>query len=262
MGQEHVEMALVHRNVSRLTDRTARMVQPFGHIAQLHEIAEILNRGIAATTLGIMHEGRAIDRRQDQIATTDLNIALGVARILGKGLGRCGNQLAGQTARNMHPLALHIRPRRAPQRQRPFVLDKVDTYLFQNGLGVPFNDLQRFFVQNLEIRNVALDELCGLKGHRGPFRATGRPAATPSPTPCCNIVHESLRKLFCPLCGMPDKTRLGKAAHDRQKRHDHLPKATKIPPSTWRKYPTGVRGCETPACRPLAIPFAILYAKP
>ena len=34
-------MPLVYRHIGRLADRAARMVQPFAHIAQFHEILEI-----------------------------------------------------------------------------------------------------------------------------------------------------------------------------------------------------------------------------
>ena len=49
---------------------------------------------------------------------------------------------------------------------------------FQHGFCVVLDDLQRFLVQDLEIRDIALDELCRLERDRRPFRPTRRPATT------------------------------------------------------------------------------------
>ena len=85
MGQKHVQMALVHRHIGRLTDRAAGMVQPFRHIAQLHEVLEIMQRGVAAAAFGIAHEGRAVNRGKNKVSPANLDIPLGVARMLGEG---------------------------------------------------------------------------------------------------------------------------------------------------------------------------------
>ena len=86
MGVQHVQMTLVHRNVRRLADRAARMVQPFAHIAQLHKVLEIMDRGIAPPARRIAHERWAINRGQHQIAPTHIDIAVRIAGILGKRL--------------------------------------------------------------------------------------------------------------------------------------------------------------------------------
>jgi|GEM_PF-6562970 len=46
MREQHVEAALVHGHIGRLADRAAGMVQPFRHLAQPHEAAEILDPGM------------------------------------------------------------------------------------------------------------------------------------------------------------------------------------------------------------------------
>jgi hypothetical protein len=77
-------MALVDGYVGGLADGAAGMVQPFRHVAELHEIAEILHRRIATAAGRIAHEGRAVDRRQHQVAPADLDRAFGVAGHLGE----------------------------------------------------------------------------------------------------------------------------------------------------------------------------------
>jgi hypothetical protein len=42
------------------------MVQPFRHLAEFHELVEVGNRCVAPPAFDIAHEGRAIDRREDQ----------------------------------------------------------------------------------------------------------------------------------------------------------------------------------------------------
>ena len=130
MRAQHIKVALVHRNIGRLANGAARMVQPFRHIAQLHEFLEIVQRGIAPPACDIAHEGRPINRGQHQIAAANLDIALWVAGVLGEGFRCSRTQLARQPTRNMHPLAAHIRTRFAPAHQRRFILDKVDADLF------------------------------------------------------------------------------------------------------------------------------------
>ena len=62
MRMQHIEVTFVYRDVGRLAYRPPRMVQPFGHIAQLHEFLEVRHRSITAPPRGIAHKRRAIDR--------------------------------------------------------------------------------------------------------------------------------------------------------------------------------------------------------
>ncbi len=192
MRQQHVEVALVHRHVGRLADRAARVVQPFRHVAQLHEVAEILDRRIAPPALGVAHEGRAVDRREHQVVAADLDAALGVAGVLGDTARRRLAQLAGEAARDVHPLALHVGAGLLPALQRLGIVDEGDADLLQHRLGVGLDDLQRFFVENVEGRNAALDRRgrCDLQLRAlGPPRRTA--AAASAASPC--LFHLTLR---------------------------------------------------------------------
>ena len=82
MRMQHVEVTLVHRDIRGFAHRAARMVQPFRHVAKLHEVAEILHRRIAPPALGIPHERRTVDRCQDKVAPADLHVALRIAGVL------------------------------------------------------------------------------------------------------------------------------------------------------------------------------------
>ena len=89
----------------------------------------------------------------------------------------------------MHPLAAHIGPRRAPERQRTLIFNEINADFFKNRIGVPFDDLQRFFVQNLKIRDVALNEPGRLKRHRRALGPPRRSATAPNPA-SHNFVHQ------------------------------------------------------------------------
>ena len=176
-------MALVDGHIGGLTDGAAGMVQPLGHIAKLHEFVEIFHRGIATAPGGVAHEGRAIDRGQHQIAPADLDVARGVARMLGELRRRGLAQLACQAAGDTHAVAGHIRPGRAPQRQRLGIVGKVHADLFQHRIGVILDDLQRLFGQHLVVGNVAFDVFRCLEGHSRACRPTCRTATT-APASC------------------------------------------------------------------------------
>jgi hypothetical protein len=158
MRVEHVEMALVDGHVGRLADRAARMVQPFRHVAQLHERLEIGHRGIAPPAIEVAHRragrrparGRGNCRRSRRRGR--------VARDLGEFRRRGFAQLAGKAAGDAHALAFDIGAGLAPAVQRGGVLDEPDADLFQHRFGVVLDDLERLFVQDLEVRDVALDE--------------------------------------------------------------------------------------------------------
>ena len=105
MAVDHVEMALVDRQVDRLAHRAAGMMDEGRHVGELHEIAEILDGGVAAALVEVADEGRAVDRREDRVVAADDDVALGVARMLdvsrGRGLRRsaCAAGRAGKRTR-------------------------------------------------------------------------------------------------------------------------------------------------------------------
>ena len=130
MREQHVQMAFVHRDISRFTDGAARVVQIFGHIAQLHELLEIIHRGIAAAAISVAHERRAIDRRADKSIAADHDGFLRVAGVLGDGGRSRFAQLTRQATWDAHALAFDGRTGFAPAIQSRRVVDKVDTDFF------------------------------------------------------------------------------------------------------------------------------------
>ena len=75
-------------------------------------------------------------------------------------LGRGQDQIvtiAGQAAREVHALALDVRARGLPQRERLGVIAKVDADLLQDGVGVVLDGDEALFIEHLVVRQRARD---------------------------------------------------------------------------------------------------------
>ncbi len=178
------------------------MMQPLGHIAQLHEFAEIVHRGIAAPTSDIAYKRGAINRRADQSFATDYHVTVRVAGVLGIAGRRGFAQFACQSARDADPFAFDLGPGFAPAFKCGRVVDKVHANLGQHGFGVGFDDFQRFFVQDLKIRDVAFDVLGRFDPNSCPLGPTGRTATTTCSALCCCFGHVSVSRIRPPACGL------------------------------------------------------------
>ena len=116
----HVEVALVDRHVDRLADRAARVVQVRRHVGELHEVLEVLERGVAAAVVEVVDERRAVVGREHRVRAADLDAVRRVARVLGVlARARSPDDLAAQAAREAHALAVDVRAGGAEQRRAP-----------------------------------------------------------------------------------------------------------------------------------------------
>lgn len=71
----------------------------------------------------------------------------------------CGcEQLAAHSAWNMDSLLLHVRAGLLPQLYGFWVSTELNSDLFQNGLGIPLDDFDRFRTQKLNFRKFASNE--------------------------------------------------------------------------------------------------------
>ena len=130
MRIDHFQMALGDRQIDWLTHSTTRMVEARMHIDQLHEIAEIFHRGIAALALKVAHKWRAINRCKHGFIAANLNRPRWVPCMLGKARRSSRTKLAGQSAREMHPLTFDVTPDIAQDIQCFRIIPEIDTDLF------------------------------------------------------------------------------------------------------------------------------------
>ena len=162
MGVDHVEVALVHRHVRRLAHCPARVVKPRGRLRQLDEIAEVLDRAIAAAAVEIHHEGRAVGGREDDVVAADLDGVLRVACVLGKDGGRGLQHFAQHVGRELHaPDVLggfsNLGPALAVKPHRFGVVAQLDADLSQDAVGGLFDPDQAFLGQDVIGRDTADD---------------------------------------------------------------------------------------------------------
>ncbi len=199
MAVNHVEVALVDRQVHGLADRAAGMVQARAHVGELHEIAEVLDRGVAPALVEVADERRAVGRHQHRAIAADPDAAVGVAGMLGEFL-RCRrlDDGAAEASRKTHAFSIHVRAGLAPQLQRAWKLAKLDAYFLQHRVSVVLDQLERLFVEHLEVRNPAVDPGGHLGGRLLPRRALGLPAGAPSSSRSAAHLHLGRGFSECP----------------------------------------------------------------
>ena len=101
-------------------------------VRELDEVLEVFEGPPPPGAVETADVGRTVDRREHEVRAADLDAPGRVARMLRESVG-CQRKLGHrQLARNAHPLALDLRPRRVPQRERFGVAAEVDADLFEN----------------------------------------------------------------------------------------------------------------------------------
>jgi hypothetical protein len=136
MGIDHVQMALVDRQVDGLADRAAGMVQPGRGIGEFHEIAEILDRGIAPPALQVGDEGRTVRGQQNNMIAPQHDRRGRVTTFHAEALGRRRAQRPGQTGIEAHPRARDRGPNILEKPQRLLIAAELDADFPQNPLGM------------------------------------------------------------------------------------------------------------------------------
>ena len=157
MGIDHLEMPLVDRQVDRLAERSAGMVDVGAEIGEPDEVLEVLERSVAAAPVEIVDEGRAVVRREHHRVAADDDVALRIARVLHVARGRGGAELSREAARKAHPLALDVAARAAKEVERARKVAELDADLLEQRVGVALDDFEPFLAENLGQRNVARD---------------------------------------------------------------------------------------------------------
>ena len=177
---DHVEVALVDRHVDRLADRPAGVVEVGRDVGQLHEVAEVLDRAVAPAAVEVADERRAVVRREDRVHPADLDVALGVARVLGELARRGGlDDRAAHPAREPDALAVDVGAGLAQQSEGLGVAAEVEADLLEDRVGVLLDERQALLAEDLERRELAGQErdVLGVGGE--PDRLAGGSTAAP-----------------------------------------------------------------------------------
>ncbi len=156
---DHVEVALVDRHVDRLADRATGVVEMRRHVGQLHEVAEVLDRAVPAAAVQVADERRAVVRGEHRVHAADLDVPLGVARVLGELARRARlDDRAAHPAREADALALDVGAGLAEQPERVRVAAELETDLLEDRVGVVLDERQALVAEDLERRERAGQE--------------------------------------------------------------------------------------------------------
>src|SRR6056297_897076 len=97
--------------------------------------------------------------------------------MLGEGRGRRRAKPPRKTLREPYAFSLDVRARLLPELEGLRVVDEGHADLLEHRLGVRLDHLERLGVQDLEIRDVALDVARSLDPDRRPLRPSRRAAS-------------------------------------------------------------------------------------
>ena len=140
---DHLEMALVDRQVDRLAQRPATVVERPAGVGQLHEVAEVLDRRVAPAFVEVVDERRAVGRHEDHVRVADLDAAGRVPGELREQARRGRlDQRAAHPAREADPGAGHVRTGAAEDLDRVGEVDDLDADLLEERVGIGLDLLE------------------------------------------------------------------------------------------------------------------------
>ncbi len=84
MRHQHIQMSALHRQIGRLDDRAAGVMDIWAQIGQFYEVLEILECAAPPPAFKIKHKGRPVYRRKGDRRSPDLQGPFRVAADLGE----------------------------------------------------------------------------------------------------------------------------------------------------------------------------------
>ena len=170
----HVQVTDGDGQVDGLADDAARMVETPDLVVHPGEVAEILDRRIAATTVEIVNERRSETRAEDHRIAAHTNAVFGIAGVLDKRSGRRANPVAAPAGIEPDAFAIDARTCCPEDLQGLGVSPKLHADLVQDSIGVAFDDHGRVRIEEIEHRYLADEK------RRGPGRFGGPRLDLPS----------------------------------------------------------------------------------
>ena len=176
---DHLEVALVDRQVDRLAQRPAAVVERPARVGELHEVAEVLDRGVAPPLVEVVDERRAVGRHEDHVRVADLHAPGGVAGQLREQARRRGlDQRAAHPAREPDPRAVHVGAGVPEDPDRIREVDDLDPDLLEERVRVRFDLFETAGRDDLDRGKVAGEVGQRVHGPRQAFGLAGCPAAS------------------------------------------------------------------------------------
>ena len=174
-----VQVALRDRDVDRLADHRAGVVDRRRQVGELMELVQVGERAVAPLVVEVVHERRAVSGREGDLGAADLGAALGVARVHGEAARAPSDQVHEQLAGDAHPVTLDLGAGVTPQPDR-LVVAEVDSDLLEDVQRGLVDQLEALVVEDFVHRDGALQDRQPAQPRRGPrLPARGPAAATP-----------------------------------------------------------------------------------
>ena len=166
------------------------VVQAGREPGELHEVAEVLDGGVAPAFVEATDEGRAVGRREHHVRPADAGAALGIACVLHELRRRgFGDELAGEPTGDPDPLGIDVGTGAPPKRQRLGVIAELDADLLQDGLRVVLDELQALGGHHVVDRHAARHVRHDGRSRVGARGAACLPAAAASSSPSSLTRH-------------------------------------------------------------------------
>ena len=140
---DHLEVALVDRQVRGLAQRAATVVEGRARVGQLHEVAKVLDRRVAPAVVEVVDERRPVGRHEHHVRVADDDAACRVPRRLGEARRRGGlDDLPAHPALEADPGALDVGTGRTEDLDRLREVDDLDPDLLEQRVGVVLDRLE------------------------------------------------------------------------------------------------------------------------
>ena len=149
VGVDHIETPLVHQAIHPLAGRAAGMVQPEGGVAETHEVAEILQSGVAPPSIQVGHQRGAVTRHEDHVIPAKDDVMRRITPAHRKRRRRRAAELARKARIEAYPCAAHRSAGAAKQRQRGLISPELDADFLQDPVGLVFDLGARHLAEKL-----------------------------------------------------------------------------------------------------------------
>lgn len=133
-------------------------MQAWTHVGQLDEVLKVLDRRITSALVEITDKWRPVCWHQHRSVAADHDAALGITGMLlvFRGCARLNNR-ATHSPWESHPFAIDISACVLQKLERPRKVAKLNADFLKQCLGIVLDELQAFFVEDLEVWDLAID---------------------------------------------------------------------------------------------------------
>ena len=156
MGVHHVEVALAHWDIDRLTHRATRMMDVRRHVRQLDEVLKILDGCISTAIINVIHKRGAIVWSKHCGIATYLHIVFRITSMLRVNARcTCLHDCSAHSTRKPNSSAVNNCTSIFESLNRAWVITNLDTNLKEDCVCIALEQRKAFFRNHFIRRNQA-----------------------------------------------------------------------------------------------------------